>query len=173
VENFIAYTNNFGNILAKYFSCMLYQPTNTTALVQWLIPYYNIKVPAGFPSPALDYMEVRIDLNTALMPHPLATFMVDCEGDSMIQAFVPPTAKLLIDRSLTPKDGDMVMAKLNGEYTIKFLKKNDVECWLCPANPNYPDIRITPEMQMEVCGVVSRIIIDPKDVKYVRPGGRQ
>ena len=149
---------------------MISQPIEMDELLHLLIPYYDIRVPAGFPSPAMDYLEVRIDLNKEFIQHPLATFMVDCEGDSMLNGFVPPTAKLLIDRSITAKSGDMVMAKLNGEFTIKYLKKNDFECWLCAANPKYQDTKITPEMGMEVCGVVTKIIIDPKDVRHVRIG---
>ena len=149
---------------------MIYPPTNIDGLAGWLIPYYDIKIPAGFPSPAMDYLEVRIDLNKEFIKHPLATFMIECEGESMLHGFVPPTAKLLIDRSITAKSGDMVMAKLQGEFTIKYLKKTDFECWLCAANPNYQDIKVTPEMRMEVCGVVTKIIIDPKDVKHVRIG---
>ena len=69
----------------------------------------NISVKAGFPSPALDYFEERIDLNKEFMPHPLATFMAECDNDSMINAFIPPKAKLIVDKSLIPKNGDVVV----------------------------------------------------------------
>ena len=126
---------------------------------------YDFKVPAGFPSPALDYVEKRIDLNDELIKHPLSTFMCETEGLSMVNAFIPHKAKLIIDRSLTPKNGDIVLATLNGEFTVKFLKKNQYKCWLCPANSKFPDIEITEEMDMQVWGVVTYIITDVNVVK--------
>jgi DNA polymerase V len=126
---------------------------------------YDGKVPTGFPSPALDYMEERIDLNEVLIKHPLATFLCESEGLSMINAFIPPKAKLIIDRSITPKNGDIVLASIHGEFTVKYLKKNEFKCWLCPANSKFKDIEITEEMDMQVFGVVTSIIINPNDVK--------
>jgi len=126
---------------------------------------YDFKVPAGFPSPALDYMQERIDLNKELVPHPLSTFIVESEGLSMINAFIPPKAKLIVDRSLNPKNGDIVLAALNGEFTVKFLKKNMHKCWLCPANSKFPDIEITEEMDMQIFGVVTTILIDPRNAR--------
>lgn len=125
---------------------------------------FAIRIPAGFPSPAMDYMEERIDLNKEFVRHPLSTSMVECEGTSMINAFIPPKAKLIVDRSLTAKNGDIVLAILNGEWTVKYLVKNDFKCFLRPANSKFPDIEITPEMSMEVWGVVTTILINPKDV---------
>lgn len=125
----------------------------------------NISVKAGFPSPALDYMEERIDLNKELIKHPLATFMAKCDNDSMINAFIPPNAKLIVDKSLTPKNGDVVVAVLNGDFTLKFFKKNAIKCWLVPANKKYKEIEVTPEMNMEVWGVVTHILIDTKDIR--------
>lgn len=130
-----------------------------------MIAYYQTPVRSGFPSPAMDYIEERIDLNEIIIKHPLATFIVENVGDSMINAFIPPKAKLVVDRSVTPKTGDIVLAVLNGEFTVKFLKKNDFKCWLVPANSKYQDIEITCEMDMQVWGVVTSIITDTKDVK--------
>lgn len=129
------------------------------------IPFFDTKVPAGFPSPATDYMEERIDLNKVLIRHPLSTFLIECEGHSMNDAFIPRKAKLLIDRSLYPRNGDIVLAVLNGEFTVKYLRKNDLKCWLVPANKKFREIEITPEMNFEVWGVVTSIIIDPNDTK--------
>ncbi|MEJ7672703.1 MAG: S24 family peptidase [Chitinophagaceae bacterium] len=92
-------------------------------LTETAISSFDFKVPAGFPSPAADYSEERIDLNKTLIKHPLSTFLIECEGTSMVNAFIPPKAKLLIDRSITPKNGDIVLAVLNGEFTVKYLKK--------------------------------------------------
>lgn len=127
--------------------------------------FISAAIPAGFPSPALDYMEDRIDLNKELISNPLSTFIVASEGTSMINAFIPPRAKLIVDRSLTPKNGDIILAVMNGEWTVKYLKKNDVKCWLCPANSKLKDIEVTEEMNMQVWGVVTTIIINTNDVK--------
>ena len=129
------------------------------------IPYFDITVQAGFPSPAMDYIEERIDLNKTFIKHPLSTFIVECSGDSMINAFIPPKAKLIVDRSLTPKTGDIVLAVINGEFTVKFLKKSDHNCYLVPANSKYKEVKVTPEMNMQVWGVVTSVITDTNDVK--------
>lgn len=126
---------------------------------------YSVAVQAGFPSPALDYLEERIDLNKTFIQHPLATFIVECRGHSMINAFIPPKARLIVDRALTPKNGDIVLAELNGEFTVKFLKKNDFKCWLIPANSKYREIEITGEMTLTVWGVVTAIITETKDLR--------
>jgi DNA polymerase V len=126
---------------------------------------YDFKVPAGFPSPALDYLQERIDLNKEFIKHPLATFIIQCEGLSMINAFIPPKAKLIIDRSISPENGDIVLAVLNGEFTVKFLKKNKHKCWLVPANSKFTEIEITEEMNMQIWGVVTNIITNVNDVK--------
>jgi DNA polymerase V len=132
------------------------------------IAYIDFKVPAGFPSPALDYMQKRIDLNEELIKHPLSTFIIECEGTSMVDAFIPPKAHLLIDRSLTPKNGDIVLAVINGEFTVKYLRKNEHTCRLVPANRKYKEIEITSDMDFTVWGVVISIIINPNDVKCLR-----
>ena len=129
------------------------------------IPYYQSPVKAGFPSPANDYIEDRIDLNKELISHPLSTFLIRSEGDSMIDAFIPPKAKLIIDRSLKPQNGDIVLAVINGEFTVKYLRKNDYKCWLVPANKKYPKIEVTAEMNMQVWGVVTQIIVNPNDTR--------
>ena len=98
-----------------------------------MISSYEVSVRAGFPSPALDYQESRISLDEQFIRHPLSTFVVQCTGDSMIGAFIPPRAHLVIDRSLTPHNGDIVLAEINGEFTVKILKKNDFKCWLVPT----------------------------------------
>jgi DNA polymerase V len=129
------------------------------------IQSFPVSVPAGFPSPATDYLEERIDLSKELIRHPLSTFLVQSEGDSMINAFIPPKALLLVDRSLTPQNGDIVLAVLNGDFTVKFLKKNNLKCWLVPANSKYREMEITEEMNMQIWGVVITVISDPKNLR--------
>jgi DNA polymerase V len=142
--------------------------TNNLSKQEGIISY-DFQVPAGFPSPALDYMEERIDLNKELIQHPLSTFIVESSGYSMINAFIAPKAKLIVDRSVTPKNGDIVLAVINGEFTVKFLKKNNYKCWLVPANSKFKEIEITSEMDMQVWGVVTHIITSTNDVRSCMP----
>jgi len=127
-------------------------------------PFYNCTIPAGFPSPASDYIEDTIDLNELLIKTPSATFFVRVEGESMINAFIPPKALLIVDRSIHPGSGDVIIAVVNGEFTVKRLRKSFDAIILEPANEKFPSITITEEMNFQVWGVVSKIIIDPKDV---------
>lgn len=132
------------------------------------IPLFEIPVAAGFPSPAADYLQKRIDLNELLIKHPSATFFVKVEGDSMINAFIPPKALLLVDKALNPQNGDVIVAFLNGEFTVKTFSKDESGVMLTPANPAYSPIKITEEMDCRIWGVVSQIFIDPRECKHVR-----
>lgn len=131
------------------------------------IPVISGIIPAGFPSPAQDYREDRISLDDHLIRHPEATFIIRSEGDSMINAFIPEKALLVVDRAETPKNGDIVLAALNGEFTVKFIRKNSFKCWLVPANKKYQEIEVTGEMDLIVWGVVIHIIIDPKTTRHI------
>lgn len=144
---------------------MRFCDTNTPTAT--LLPIIHFKIPAGFPSPSMDYMEDRIDLASQLAPHPLSTFYSYCEGDSMIDACIPPNSILVIDKSLTAKSGDIVVAYLNGGYTVKYIKLENGKCFLIPANKKkkYPIIEITEEMEMIVWGVVTNVVIDTKNIR--------
>jgi DNA polymerase V len=131
------------------------------------IPFIGA-VPAGFPSPAADYIEDSIDLNDLLVKTPSATFFVRVEGESMLDAFIPPKALLIIDRSVTPNSGDIIMAVVNGEFTVKRFIKSLNHVYLTPANIKFNSMEITEEMSFIVWGVVSKIIIDPKDTACSR-----
>ena len=113
---------------------------------------------AGFPSPATDYMTQAIDLNKELVRHPAATFYGRVVGDSMIDAGVDEGDILVIDKSLEPKDGDMAVCFVDGEFTLKYLHISDSGLILKPANPRYPEIRITEGMEFRMWGVVTYII---------------
>src|SRR5689334_1690703 len=115
-------------------------------------------VQAGFPSPASDYMENNVDLRDALNIKP-STFYMRAANDSMIGANIPPDAILVIDKALTPKNHSIVIAALNGEFTVKYFVKDIKGCMLVPDNPKYKPIRITEEMQFQVWGVVTAVII--------------
>ena len=130
-----------------------------------MIRYVNASIPAGFPSPALDYMEQPVSLDEMYVNDPLSTFLFDCIGDSMINAFIPPKARLVIDRSITPKNGDIVLAEYNGEFTVKIFYKTEFKCKLVAANPKYPDIELSGEHQLQVFGVVTAVITKTGDIK--------
>lgn len=127
-----------------------------------VLKYFRNPVKCGFPSPAMDYMEESIDLNEVLIKNRASTFIVENIGDSMVDAFIPPKARLIVDRSISPKNGDVVVAVVNGEFTVKHFKKTEFKCWLMPANKRYDDIEITPEMEFQVWGVVTFVISETK-----------
>ena len=129
------------------------------------IPLIGFKVPAGFPSPAADYIEDRIDLSRQLAPHPLSTFYCRCEGDSMIDACIPPNALLIVDRSLTAKSGDIVVAYISGGFTVKYIRFHEGRCFLVPANKKYLTTEVKEDMEMVVWGVVTSVVIDTKLVR--------
>ena len=132
-----------------------------------LIPLFDFKIPAGFPSFTMDISEELIDLAQQLAPRPISTFYSYCEGDSMIDACIPPKSILVIDKSLTAKSGDIVVAVVNGGFTVKYIKFEGNKCFLIPANKNkgYPIVEVTAEMEMEVWGVVTNVVISAKDLK--------
>lgn len=121
-------------------------------------------ITTGFPSPAEDYLMPRISLDQEFIKHPLSTFFVSVEGYSMINAFIPPKATLIVDRSLTPKNSDIVLAIVNGEFKVRFLKKNDYKSWLVPANSKFQEVEITPDEQVQIWGVVTAIVTAANDV---------
>lgn len=119
---------------------------------------YACKVEAGFPSPADDFIETSLDLNEHLIQHPAATFFVRVNGDSMIGVGIHHHDILVVDRSLDPKHGSIVIAVLNGELTVKTLEYKGESPFLVPANPSYQAITITNDMDFHVWGVVTSVI---------------
>lgn len=112
---------------------------------------------AGFPSPAEDYLQESLDFNRDLIRHPEATFYGQVEGDSMEDAGINNGDIAVIDRSVEPQHGDVVVGYVNGEFTIKFLDLTHREegyIELRPANKNYQPIRIDENTKFEVWGVV-------------------
>lgn len=113
---------------------------------------------AGFPSPAQDYLELSIDLNTELIRHPAATFFGRVVGNSLEEAGVTEGDILVIDKSLKPEDGDMCVCCLEGEFTLKFIRFAENTVWLIPANQNYQPIRVTTDNNFMIWGVVTYTI---------------
>ena len=109
-------------------------------------PLYLERISAGFPSPADDYIETALDLNTYLVRNPAATFMVRVSGDSMSGAGIHDGDILVVDRSEEPVPGRIVVAVLDGELTVKRLEILDGRLRLLARNPDYPPIEITPEV---------------------------
>ena len=123
-----------------------------------LIPMFSAHVPAGFPSPADDYIDRNLDLNEFLVRHPAATFFVRVSGDSMVNAGIHSGDILIVDRAESPVNGSVIIAALNGELTVKRLARGSDGVFLVPENPAYSPMRVGPEMDFEVWGVVVHVI---------------
>jgi len=123
-----------------------------------LFPLYASKVVAGFPSPADDYIESRLDLNEYLVKHKEATFFLRVKGDSMAGANIHEGSLLIVDRAAEPKHGDIVVAVVNGELTVKRLYRRRGVVKLLAANEAYPEILIKPESDLVVWGVVQHVV---------------
>jgi len=122
------------------------------------LPLAEAGIVAGFPSPADDFFEVSIDLNRELIKHPSATFYGRVSGDSMKDAGIDDGDLLVIDRSLEPSDGKIAVCFIDGEFTVKRIKKEKDIIWLLPANSNYKPIRVTEENEFIIWGIVTHII---------------
>ncbi|HDQ39705.1 MAG TPA: translesion error-prone DNA polymerase V autoproteolytic subunit [Desulfonatronum sp.] len=122
------------------------------------LPLYLCPVAAGFPSPADDFLEKRLDLNEYLVRNPPATYLVRVTGHSMKDAGIFDGDILVVDKSLQPVNGCIVVAVLHGEFTVKTLKMQGMNTYLVPANGQYEPIEVTPETDCEVWGVVASVI---------------
>lgn len=122
------------------------------------LPLFTARISAGFPSPADDYIDKKIDLNEFLIKHPAATFFVRVVGDSMINAGIHAGDILIVDRAIEPADNKIIIAVLNGELTVKRVRKKKDKLFLVPENPDFDPIEITPEMNFDVWGVVTYVI---------------
>lgn len=122
------------------------------------VPCFVVRVPAGFPSPADDYLDRPLDFNELLIVHPAATFAVRVAGNSMegIGIFAGDIA--IVDRALTAIDGSIILGILDGEFTIKRYRRRAGECWLEAANPVFDPIGISEDRAFEVWGVVKHTI---------------
>ena len=119
------------------------------------LPLYLSPVVAGFPSPAEDYLDRKLDLHEHLVRNNAATFFVRASGDSMIRAGIMDGDLLVVDRSITPANGSVVIAAVEGELTVKYLSKKKGKVLLVPANDEYPEIDITEQEDAVIWGVVT------------------
>ena len=129
-------------------------------------------VVAGFPSPAEQYQETPLDLNELLVKRPAATFFVKVQGDSMIGEGIRDGDLLVVDRSLRPASGDVIIACVDGDFTVKTLRlgkreegkgkreegRGKREVWLEPANPKFPVIKLKPGQELDYFGKVTACI---------------
>lgn len=122
------------------------------------LPLFAHKVVAGFPSPAEDYVEARLDLNEKLIRNKEATFLLSVQGDSMKDAGIMDGDILVVDRSIEPQDGKIVIAALDGELTVKRLSIKSTGTWLVPENDNYPPIPVREASDIVIWGVVTATI---------------
>ena len=121
-------------------------------------PMFQSGVSAGFPSPADDYIDRKLDLNDLLIANESATYYLRVEGDSMQGSGIFSDDILIVDRSLNPIDGNVIIAVLNGELTVKRFKKQQDCIMLMPDNENYKPIKVTADMDFEIWGVVTNSV---------------
>jgi DNA polymerase V len=122
------------------------------------VPLATAKVAAGFPSPADDYLDRPLDFNELLIENPAATFAVKVAGDSMIGVGIFPDDIAIVNRARTPKDKSIVLALVDGGFTLKRYRKRQGRIWLQAENPAYADVEISGDMSFEVWGVVTKAI---------------
>lgn len=135
-----------------------FQPLRLKARTPRPLPLYLSAISAGFPSPAEDYVDKRLDLNEHLIRNPAATFFVRVEGDSMRDAGIASGDILIVDRATETRNGSIIVAALDGELTVKRICKKHGRLFLLPENPDYESIEINPEASFQVWGVVTYII---------------
>ena len=123
------------------------------------MPFYLGAVQAGYPTPVSGYLHTEIDFNDMLVTHRNSTFTVQVSGDSMVEAHIPDGAMLIVDRVIAPYNGAIILALVDGEYTVKYYERSMKGIRLIPANKKYSPIQITEFMNFEVWGVVTRVIL--------------
>ncbi len=125
------------------------------------IPFFATPISAGFPSPADDYVDVSLDLNKHLIKHPSATFYARVKGDSMINAGIYDGDLLIVDRALDIYDNCIAVCIIDGEFTVKRLKKKSDKILLIPENEEYKAIEVSEFNDFEVWGIVAYVIHKP------------
>ena len=126
-----------------------------SSIVQWLIEH---GISAGFPSPADDFKEIRISLDKELVRNKDATFYARVSGESMIGAGLDDGDLLVIDRSLSPENGKIAVCLVDGEFTVKRIKKEKNKLYLMPENKKYKPIELKEENELIIWGVVEYVI---------------
>ncbi len=122
------------------------------------IPFFESRVQAGFPSTTEEFCDGALDLNEYLLPHKATTFFIRVTGKSMMKVGIFPGDMLIVDRSLAPTYGKIVIALLNGEMTVKRLERDQNNILLCAENDDYPDIKVSEDDNFAIWGVVTNVI---------------
>ena len=122
------------------------------------LQFFEGRVQAGFPSPAQGEYADTIDLNRALITNPAATFCARVIGNSMVDAGINEGDLLIIDRSITPQDGNIAVCFIDGDFTVKRLSIRDDGIYMTPANAAFPEMKVQEDSDFQVWGVVSHII---------------
>jgi DNA polymerase V len=130
-------------------------PKKENGIGQWLA---EERISAGFPSPADDFKETRISLDRELVKNKEATFYARVSGDSMIEAGLDDGDLLVIDRSLNPENKKIAVCLVNGEFTVKRIKKEKNKLYLMPENKKYEPIEIREENELIIWGIVAYVI---------------
>ena len=130
------------------------RPVGCEAATSMLVPVFTCRVPAGFPSPADDYLDAPLDFNELLIAHPAATFAVRVAGESMIGAGIYPGDIAVVDRAITATDGAIILGILDGEFTIKRYRRKGGAVTLEAANPLFKPLVVNEGQDFEVWGVV-------------------
>lgn len=122
------------------------------------VPLFGHSIRAGFPSPADDYVADTLDLNDHLMPRKEASFLLKAKGDSMIGVGIHDGDILVVDRSITASDGCVVIATVDGQFTVKTLEKKRGKIRLLPANSEFQPIEFKDEQELQIWGVVTNVV---------------
>ncbi|MBN2664140.1 MAG: translesion error-prone DNA polymerase V autoproteolytic subunit [Bacteroidales bacterium] len=122
------------------------------------LPLIEAGISAGFPSPADDFLDISIDLNKELIKNPSATFFGRVNGDSMKDLGIDDGDLLIIDKSIEPQTGKIAVCFIDGEFTLKTIQFEANLCWLVPANEKYKPIKVTPDNEFIVWGIVKHVI---------------
>ncbi len=142
-----------GFVLSEVMSIKLVVPST-----HMLVPYALEKISAGFPSPAQDYVDKALDMNEHLIKNATSTFIVKVASLSMLNAGIDIDDELIVDRSLDAKHGDIVIALIDNEFTVKRLMIDKKGQWLKAENPDYKNIYLADGQELIIWGVVTHII---------------
>ena len=137
-------------------SALAFYTVNATETLE--LPLFESTVSAGFPSPADDDEEQRLDLNQHLIQHPSATFYAYARGHSMRDAGIHDGDLLVVDRAVRPQDDDVAVCVVDGEFTVKRIRIRDGQMWLQPANPAYEPLPINESHDFRIWGVVTYVV---------------
>ena len=122
------------------------------------LPLISAGISAGFPSPAMDFIDLTIDLNKHVVKHPSCTFYGRVKGESMKDEGINDGDLLVIDKSLEPQNGKIAICYIDGEFTVKKIKLEKDSCWLMPANENYQPIRVDKDNDFLIWGIVTHVL---------------